>query len=171
VTLFGTSIYGRTVTPTFDLLDPKMVRVYDDQVKMAAVAKRGVPVAMSLRTWNQETAARVLKALPAGSTLSIKHEPEDDVAAGSLTLETWRSWQLALVEAIKVSGRAGEVFPATILMGWTLDPHSGRSWFDYLTAEVIAALKSLPGAIAGWDNYVGPKQGGPDGPTLTAEQV
>lgn len=171
MTLFGTSIHGTDCAPTLTSLAPQMVRIYDDLFKLKTITAKGIPVAFSMQTWDADKAASVLKTLPKGSTLSIKHEPEDDVASRTLTTATWRDWQLKLVDAIKKSGRAGEVYAATILMAWTLDPHSGRKWSDYLTPDVVSALKSIPGSIIGWDSYVGPNQGADNGPTVTAADI
>lgn len=155
MTLIGTSIYGQDISPTLTDLRPQMVRVYDDLGKAAQIAKAGIPLAFSLQTFDADRVNAALKVLPPGSTISVKHEPEDDVEAKTLTLDTWRSWQTQLVAVVKKSGRS-DVRVATILMSWTLEKASGRSWSDYLTPAVVAALKTLPGSICGWDAYAGP---------------
>src|SRR6266545_145775 len=76
---------------------------------------------------------------------SYYHEPEDDIASGRFTAAQYRqAWQ-------RISGLAREArnprLKATlILMGWSLDPPSGRSWRDYYPGR--ASIEVL-----GWDVY------------------
>ncbi|MEU3457129.1 hypothetical protein ABZ671_26525 [Micromonospora sp. NPDC006766] len=76
---------------------------------------------------------------------SYYHEPEDEVARGAFTAEEYRAaWR----RIAGLADRAGnpKLINTLILMCWTLDPKSGRS-FDsfYPGGDVVEAL--------GWDCY------------------
>lgn len=73
------------------------------------------------------------------------HEPEDNIEAGEFSAADYReAWR-------RVAGLASEVanprrYATLVLMGWTLEPGSGRDWRDYYPGgDVIAVL--------GWDIY------------------
>lgn len=79
--------------------------------------------------------------------ITVWHEPEDDIAAGHFTAAQYRNatthLQL-LVSSFDGTGkrlRVGEV-----LMGWTVDPRSGRNVNDYLVPSLD---------FIGWDIYTG----------------
>jgi hypothetical protein len=73
------------------------------------------------------------------------HEPEDDVEGGAFTAAVYRqAWQ-------RLSGLARQAgnprLRATlILMGWTVDPASGRDWRDFYPGRDAVD-------VVGWDVY------------------
>jgi len=75
-----------------------------------------------------------LQSKPAGMKVwvALKHEPEDQVRDGVFTAAQFRA---ATAHVAPVIRRAGGI-PTTILMAWTLDPHSGRNWHDYYTPAI-----------------------------------
>ncbi len=77
-----------------------------------------------------------LKSKPAGVKVwvALKHEPEDQVRDGAFTAAQFRA---ATAHVAPVIRNAGGI-PTTILMAWTLDPHSGRNWHDYYTPAIDA---------------------------------
>jgi hypothetical protein len=77
-----------------------------------------------------------LQSKPAGVKVwvALKHEPEDQVRDGVFTAAQFRA---ATAHVAPVIRRAGGI-PTTILMAWTLDPHSGRNWHDFYTPAIDA---------------------------------
>jgi hypothetical protein len=73
------------------------------------------------------------------------HEPENDIEGGAYTAAAFRS-AFARVSALADEAANPRLKATLILMGWTVDPASGRTWTDY-----------YPGAAAvdviGWDLY------------------
>lgn len=73
------------------------------------------------------------------------HEPEQEIAAGEFTAEQYRqAWQ-------RLAGLADQVanprlHNTLILMGWSVDPASGRDWRDYYPGR-----ESVD--VLGWDLY------------------
>jgi hypothetical protein len=86
------------------------------------------------------------RAAPTGRTTywSYMHEPEDEVRRGDFSAAAYRSaWA-------RIAGLAGQVgnpqLEATlILMCYTVNPASGRTWTDYYAAGSVEVL--------GWDCY------------------
>ena len=76
---------------------------------------------------------------------SYWHEPEDDIARGSFTASAYRSaW--AHLATLAAQAHKSNLHATLILMNWTLNPASGRTFADYYPgAGVIQAL--------GWDAY------------------
>jgi len=73
------------------------------------------------------------------------HEPENDIQAGSFTAAQFRqAWQRI---ATLADGAGNPQLRATlILMGWTLEPGSGRNWRDYYAGPAYVD-------VLGWDLY------------------
>ena len=79
---------------------------------------------------------------------SLWHEPEDDVEAGHFTAQEWRA---AFRRLAALADRAGNphLHNTVILMCWTTNPKSGRSFGDYFPgADVVDTI--------GWDCYSHP---------------
>lgn len=76
---------------------------------------------------------------------SYWHEPEDNIAAGQFTAADYRAaW--AHIAALATQSRHANLTATLILMAYTLDPHSGRTFSDYYPGSaVIGEL--------GWDAY------------------
>jgi len=76
------------------------------------------------------------------------HEPEDNVERGDFTAEQWR----AAYRHIATIANAAEnpyLHNSIVLMCWTLDPASGRSFTDYFPgADLVESI--------GWDCYSEP---------------
>jgi hypothetical protein len=73
------------------------------------------------------------------------HEPENDIEAGSFTAAQFRqAWQriAGLADAAGNSGLRATL----ILMGWTLEPGSGRNWRDFYPGRSHVD-------VLGWDLY------------------
>lgn len=68
------------------------------------------------------------------------HEPEDDVERGSFTAAQFRAaWQH--IDGLADEAGNPDLRSTVILMCWTLNPQSGRTWTDYVdsdTADVVA---------------------------------
>lgn len=73
------------------------------------------------------------------------HEPEDDIARGSYTAADYRA---AWVRLKGLADKAGnpQLRSSLVLMGWSLDPASGRNWKDYYPGSSVID-------ILGWDTY------------------
>jgi hypothetical protein len=73
------------------------------------------------------------------------HEPEDNIAAGSFSAADYRAaWRR--LRSLADEAHNPRLHATLVLMGWTLDPRSGRDWRDYYPGkDVIQAL--------GWDVY------------------
>lgn len=76
---------------------------------------------------------------------SYYHEPEDDIARGAFTAADYRAAWQRIASLADAAGNP-RLHATLILMGWSLDPRSGRTWTDYFpgagTVDVLA-----------WDNY------------------
>lgn len=73
------------------------------------------------------------------------HEPEDNVERGEFTAADWRSAVRRLDGLADAAGNP-RLRSTPVLMGWTLDPASRRTWSDYYPgADVVDVL--------GWDVY------------------
>jgi len=92
-----------------------------------------------LRAW--------FRAAPTNREISwtYYHEPEDNIRDGEFTAPDYRAaWQ----RLARLADEAGNprLRATLILMGWSLDPRSGRNWRDYYPGrDTIDVL--------GWDNY------------------
>jgi hypothetical protein len=76
---------------------------------------------------------------------SYWHEPEDDVERGAFTAAQWRDAYRRIAE---LADRADNprLYNTVILMCWTVNPRSGRTFWDYFPgSDVVEAL--------GWDCY------------------
>lgn len=115
---------------------------------------------LSFRTWDDAAVHSFVKHAPNGTVLVWMHEPEDEIKAGKYSAAAYADRVVALTNVIKAEGRVGQVHPATILMRWTLSPHSGRADMlaTMLSPRVLTALRSTGGLLA-WDSYGGPKGG------------
>jgi len=73
------------------------------------------------------------------------HEPENDIEAGSFTAAQFRqAWQ-RLAGLADAAGNP-DLRATLILMGWTLEPGSGRNWRDYYAGPQHVD-------VLGWDLY------------------
>lgn len=72
------------------------------------------------------------------------HEPEDNIEAGQFTAREYRAaWRHLSDLAARAHNR--KLKATMILMGWTLDPMSGRHWKRYYVPRAMEIL--------GWDVY------------------
>jgi len=79
---------------------------------------------------------------------SYFHEPEDNVEAGQFTAQQWRDAYRRLAGFADAAGNP-KLHNTVILMCWTVNPHSGRTFSDYFPgADVVDTL--------GWDCYSHP---------------
>lgn len=112
-------------------------------------------VVLSFKLGAASAVAAFLGTRPAGQKVycSYHHEPEDDIAKGAMTAVDYRAAWLFHGPAIRAAG----CVPTLILMDWTLNPASGRTWRDYFQ----------PGAVdcIGWDSYNPARKASP--PTYT----
>ena len=92
------------------------------------------------------------------------HEPEDNIARGEFTAADYRAaWRH--VATLADAAHNPQLRSTLILMNWTLNPASGRTWTDYYPGgEVIDVL--------GWDAYNdGAKKGRYDDPEVIFGRV
>ncbi len=131
-------------------------RVFRDRIGTAPTRKD----VLSFRTWDDAAVHSFVRNAPAGTVLVWMHEPEDEIEHGKYSAAAYADRVIALTEVIKQEGRVGQVHPASILMRWTLSPHSGRAGMlsAMLSPQVLAALRSTDGVLA-WDSYGGAKGG------------
>jgi hypothetical protein len=89
------------------------------------------------------------RALPRRAPIfwSYFHEPEDDIAGGSFTAAQYRD-AFRHVAGIAAAQCRRNLYPTLILMGWTADPGSHRSWRDYYPGRRYVS-------VLGWDPYNG----------------
>lgn len=81
------------------------------------------------------------------------HEPEDDVERGDFTAEQWQA-AYRRVAAIADDTRNPRLHNTIVLMCWTLEHRSGRSFEDYFPGpDVVEAI--------GWDCYSKPSDARP----------
>ena len=100
---------------------PEAVRAYDQGVRTFVVSWKGVRL-------------DAIREFRASAPADVKifgtywHEPEDDIAAGVITLSKWKSNTIAQAAVMREVG----IIPTRILMGWTLFPgKSGRRVAHY----------------------------------------
>jgi hypothetical protein len=92
------------------------------------------------------------------------HEPEDNITSGEFTAADYRAaWRHLRTMADKAGN--SRLRSTLVLMGWTLDPASKRTWRDYYPGrDVIQVL--------GWNLYnLGAKKGRYDDPTAMYNRV
>jgi hypothetical protein len=76
---------------------------------------------------------------------SYWHEPEDDIAGGSFTAQQYRD-AYRHIAALADAAKNPRLHNTVILMCWTLNPASGRTFSDYFPGkDVVDTL--------GWDCY------------------
>ncbi|QSB15880.1 hypothetical protein JQS43_05985 [Natronosporangium hydrolyticum] len=91
--------------------------------------------------------ARWFASLPTDRDIywTYHHEPENNIEAGDFTADQYRAaWRRVawLADQVEHPSR----YATLVLMGWSLEPASGRNWRDYYPgADVISVL--------GWDIY------------------
>ena len=98
-----------------------------------------------IRTW--------FKAAPRTHPIwwTYQHEPEDDIERGDYSADKYRqAWQH--IAAIEQSVNNPQLHPTMILMCWTLNPRSGRSFSNYYPGNFIQVLA--------WDCYNPPQEQG-----------
>ncbi len=78
---------------------------------------------------------------------SYYHEPEDQIAAGTFTAADYRAAWVHL-QALAVKANNPELRSTLILMSWTLNPASHRTFSDYYPGSAV--INTL-----GWDGYPG----------------
>ncbi|MFL6069672.1 MAG: hypothetical protein ACJ72Y_00130, partial [Actinomycetes bacterium] len=79
------------------------------------------------------------------------HEPEDDIANGSLSAKRYRqAWRH--INAIARQAGTPNLHPTLVLMAWTGQPASGRRISDYYPGHFIDVI--------GWDGYNPPRARG-----------
>jgi len=90
-----------------------------------------------------------LDSIPDGhkTTLIAWHEPEDNIARGQFSLSAFIDMQVRLADLIHATGRP-ELTHGIVLMGWTLDPRSGRDAESYYPPAVSSRVDYM-----GWDVY------------------
>lgn len=79
------------------------------------------------------------------------HEPEDNIAKGEFSAADYRAaWR----HLRKLADRAGNprLKATLVLMGWSLEPKSGRNWRDYYPGRDVVQ-------VLGWDVYNLAKKG------------
>ncbi|MGH8882177.1 MAG: hypothetical protein ACRD0P_33320 [Stackebrandtia sp.] len=73
------------------------------------------------------------------------HEPENDVDAGAFTAEQFRRAWIHIASLARPAGHP-RLHATVILMGWSVDPASGRDWLDYYPGREHVD-------VLGWDLY------------------
>lgn len=131
-------------------------RVFRDRIGSAPDRKD----VLSFRTWDDAAVHSFVRNAPSGTVLVWMHEPEDEIKSGKYSAAAYANRVIALTDVIRQEGRIGQVHPASILMRWTLDKHSGRAGMldAMLSPQVLSALRSTGGLLA-WDSYGGPNGG------------
>jgi hypothetical protein len=82
------------------------------------------------------------------------HEPEDNIAAGQFTASDYKAaW--AHIVTLADQAHNQNLIPTLILMGWTLQSGSHRTWTDYIPSGHIIK-------VLGWDDYPSGGVGFPD---------
>ena len=75
---------------------------------------------------------------------SYYHEPEDNIEAGQFTAAQYRrAWKH--LKRLEAKAHNPKLKSTLILMAWSLNPSSGRSWKDYYVRSAVDVL--------GWDAY------------------
>lgn len=126
--------------PTNLMTNSYVKQAYTEGVRAFILSWRGTQSVAALQA--------SLKTLPADCTGygSYFHEPEDNVADGSLKLADWRTRHKRDADAMRAIG----ITPVTILMAWTLNSKSGRNIADYANVGDEGAL---------FDAYFNPAEG------------
>lgn len=79
--------------------------------------------------------------------ITVWHEPEDDIIAGRFSFAQYRAATIHLQKlATEFAGSGKKIRVGQVLMGWTLDPRSGRDVNNYLVPNLD---------FIGWDVYSG----------------
>jgi hypothetical protein len=90
------------------------------------------------------------------------HEPEDNIADGQFTATDYKAaW--AHIVTLANQAHNPNLVPTLVLMGWTLDPASHRTWTDYVPSGHIIK-------VLGWDDYPSGGVGFPD-PSYLQEAI
>lgn len=76
---------------------------------------------------------------------SFYHEPEDNIARGEFTAAAFRS-AFRRVAGLAAEANNPNLFSTLILMGWTVDPASGRNFTNYWPGGDVVD-------VIGWDPY------------------
>jgi hypothetical protein len=76
---------------------------------------------------------------------SYFHEPEDQIAAGAFTAADYRAAWAHVAKLARASGNS-HLHATLILMAWTLNPKSGRTFADYYPGSDVVD-------VLGWDAY------------------
>lgn len=141
-------------------------RTYSSGTKMAD-PPADKPTIYSCKVLDQAALTSFVTRALKGQVIALYHEPEDNIEGHNLTIATWLKMQRALFQTIKDCGRVGEVIPAVIFMGWSVENRKDML-AQMFVPDVVADLKALNGFI-GWDRYSGSKTGA--APTVTPEQM
>lgn len=142
----------------------KTVRIYSpticpgpDDARVSAVTGLNAIPLISFKSWDATSQAnftRLVRGLDR-ATVTFHHEPEGDPTTDNLAIGRTYTAMRSIVSA---AGKDGKIELWHILMGWTVDPKSGRDVNVYLPSTTLAAVDGL-----GWDLYAGPDT--PDGPS------
>jgi len=113
---------------------------------------------VSFTQWDDAAVHAFVRSAVPGTAVAFLHEPEQEIAHGTLSASSWADKALALTQIIQQEGRVGQVHPTTVLMRWTLAPESHRQGMlaMLLTPAVLAAFRATDGVL-GWDAYAGPR--------------
>lgn len=115
---------------------PEAQRAYDDGVRRFSFSWKG-------------TSGQDVRDFAASIPDGVKvfgtwiHEPEDDIEAGTMTLDYWKANTIRLARVMTNHG----IVPTRILMAWTLFPISGRDVTDYDLPKGTIRVSAFDGHV------------------------
>lgn len=150
---WGSSVYARPGVETYDqalartvgALNPDFIRTFlQDTSPLVWPTKNGsLPCVLSIRRSPADVIAgkcdaeitALANSVPSWATpsnparLCYSHEPEKHIAGGEFTSKQYKDAWARVASLVRATGKPIEL--SLILMGYTLDPASGRNFDDY----------------------------------------
>jgi hypothetical protein len=151
---YGNETYSEAMARVERELHPQVIRFYNAGTggpswpsqtgSIPLVLSFKIPPAQVLDGSHDAQLASFFAATPRLTYWSYWHEPEDNIANGDFSAAQYRA---AWTRIAAIARSSGKPLRATlILMDWTVNPKSHRTWTDYYPGPNVID-------VLGWDAY------------------